>query len=172
RFGIELADLSYLMAPEDIFSEGLLYLTNDGKEISTIGSISNNLLKQFGIKQKVYAAEISWAPLLNFIKRNKITFRELPRFPEVRRDLALLVDETVSFAELRALAFKTEKKLLKKIALFDVYKGDKIPSGRKQYAISFVLQDPDKTLTDKYVEEVMNRLLTAFTDKFGATLRN
>jgi len=172
RFGIELADLTYSMAPDDIFAEGLVYLTNGGKEIATIGTISNGLLKQFGFKQKVYAAEVSWLPILNFIKRHKITFKELPRFPEVRRDLALLVDETVSFAELRALAFKTEKRLLKKITLFDVYRGDKIPSGKKQYAISFLLQDTEKTLTDKYVEEVMNRLFSAFSDKFGATLRN
>jgi phenylalanyl-tRNA synthetase beta chain len=172
RFGIELADLTYSMAPDDIFVEGLTYSTNGGKEIATIGTISNSLLKQFGIKQKVYAAEVSWAPILNFIKRHKITFKELPRFPEVRRDLALLVDETVSFAELRALAFKTEKKLLKKVTLFDVYRGDKIPSGKKQYAISFLLQDTEKTLTDKYVEEVMNRLFSAFSDKFGASLRN
>ncbi len=172
RFGIELADLTYSMAPDDIFAEGLVYLTNGGKEIATIGTISNGLLKQFGFKQKVYAAEVSWLPILNFIKRHKITFKELPRFPEVRRDLALLVDETVSFAELRALALKTEKRLLKKITLFDVYRGDKIPSGKKQYAISFLLQDTEKTLTDKYVEEVMNRLFSAFSDKFGATLRN
>nr|MBP9018978.1 phenylalanine--tRNA ligase subunit beta [Bacteroidales bacterium] len=172
RFGIELADLTYSMAPDDIFVEGLTYSTNGGKEIATIGTISNSLLKQFGIKQKVYAAEVSWATILNFIKRHKITFKELPRFPEVRRDLALLVDETVSFAELRALAFKTEKKLLKKVTLFDVYRGDKIPSGKKQYAISFLLQDTEKTLTDKYVEEVMNRLFSAFSDKFGASLRN
>ena len=89
----------------------------------------------------------------------------------MRRDLALLIDENVSFAELRKLAFKTEKKILKQVTLFDVYRGDKIPSGKKQYAISFVLQDLEKTLTDKYVEDVMNRLLSAFMEKFGASLR-
>ena len=98
-------------------------------------------------------------------------YKELPKFPEVKRDLALLINENVSFAELRKAAFKTEKKILKQVTLFDVYRGDKIPKGKKQYALSFILQDLEKTLTDKYVEDVMNKLLTAFMEHFGASLR-
>ncbi|OFY38729.1 MAG: phenylalanine--tRNA ligase subunit beta [Bacteroidetes bacterium GWF2_40_14] len=171
RFGIRLDELEYEAAPADIFTEGLIYKTQGGKELAIMGTINNQLLKQFGIKQQVFAAEISWNVLFNQVKKQKVLFSELPKFPEVRRDLALLIDENVSFAELRKLAFKTEKKILKQVTLFDVYRGDKIPDGKKQYALSFTLQDIEKTLTDKYVEEVMNRLLGSFMERFGATLR-
>ena len=171
RFGIELNELEYNAAPADIFAEGLVYKTAGGKELATMGTISSQLLKQFDIKQQVFAAEISWNILFNQVKKQKVLFSDLPKFPEVRRDLALLIDESVSFAELRKVAFKTEKKILKQVTLFDVYRGDKIPEGKKQYAVSFTLQDLEKTLTDKYVEDVMNRLLSAFIERFGASLR-
>ena len=100
-----------------------------------------------------------------------MAFKELPRFPEVRRDLALLLDESVRYADLQASAVKVAKKLLKQVTLFDVYRGDKIPAGKKQYAMGFVLQDLEKTLTDADVERVMDRLLSTFTNEFGAVLR-
>ena len=105
------------------------------------------------------------------MKRDKISYKELPKYPEVRRDLALLLDEGVSFADLRRTAYKTGKKILKSVSLFDVYKGDKIPQGKKQYALSFVLQDLDKTLTDADVERIMQKLLSSFQNENGATLR-
>ena len=101
----------------------------------------------------------------------KVKFQEMPKFPEVRRDLALLVDESVSYAELSKAAFKAVKKILKQVTLFDVYRGDKIPEGKKQYALNFVLQDPEKTLTDNEVEKAMSRLLATYQNSFGATLR-
>ena len=104
-------------------------------------------------------------------KKNKVKYRELPKYPEVKRDLALIIDESVNYSDIRNSAFKTERKLLKDVMLFDVYRGDKIPAGKKQYAISFSLQDIDKTLTDKSVEEVMNKLLGRFMADFGASLR-
>jgi len=171
RFGIDLNDLNFSPAPADLFTEGLTYKTNGGKDLVVMGTLNNNLLRQFGIKQQVYAAEISWNVLLNLVKKQKVTYKELPKFPEVKRDLALLMDEKISFADLRSLAFKTERKLLKQVTLFDVYRGDKIPQGKKQYAISFVLQDLEKTMTDKYVEDTMNRLLSAFINQYGASLR-
>ncbi len=170
RFGIDVNDLTYEAAPSDIFAEGLSYFIGE-KRLADLGTVNSSLLKMFGIKQPVFAAEISWKVLLNAIKKQKILYKELPRFPEVRRDLALLVNEDVTFAELRKCAFKIEKRLLKQVVLFDVYRGDKIPEGKKQYALSFTLQDPEKTLTDKYVEEIMSRLLSAFSDTFGAQLR-
>ena len=172
KFGIEIKDLDYEGAPSDIFSEGLSYkLKSSGKEIVTMGAIKDKLAKKFGIKQKVYAAEFSWDVLLNKVKKNSVKFTELPRFPEVKRDLALLLDYQVSFADLRNAAYQAEKKLLKNIVLFDVYTGDKIPEGKKQYAISFYLQDPDNTLTDKAVDAIMEKLLRLFKEKFGAELR-
>ena len=171
RYGIEPADLEYSSAPSDIFSEGLVYKTQSGKEIGMMGTISQTLLKRFGIKQQVFAAEISWDILFQLIKKQKVLFKEMPKFPEVKRDLALLLDEGVSFTEIRKSAFKAERKILKSVTLFDVYRGDKIPEGKKQYAISFVLQDSEKTLTDKYVEETMTKLLKNFETNFGAQLR-
>ncbi len=171
RFGVELADLEYSVAPSDMYAEGLVYKVAGGKQIAVLGTVSNTLLKEFGIKQPVFAAEISWNTVLKAVKKNKIQYKELPKYPEVKRDLAILLDENVSFAELRKSAFATEKKLLKNVILFDVYKGDKIPQGKKQYAISFTLQDMDKTLNDKSVEVVMEKLLKTFSEKFGAALR-
>ena len=172
KFAVDIKDLDYEGAPSDIFSEGLTYkLKASGKEIVTMGAIKDKLAKKFGIKQKVYAAEFSWDVLLNKVKKNSVKFTELPRFPEVKRDLALLLDYQVSFADLRNAAYQAEKKLLKNIVLFDVYTGDKIPEGKKQYAISFYLQDPDKTLTDKAVDAIMEKLLRLFKEKFGAELR-
>ena len=136
-----------------------------------MGTVSAKRLKEFGIKQAVYAAEINWNLLLKLVAKNRIQYRELPKYPEVRRDLALLLDADVSFAQIRKCAFATEKKLLKSVALFDVYTGDKIPEGKKQYAVSFVLQDNEKTLTDKVVESVMEKLLKKFAQEFGAQLR-
>ena len=171
KFGITLANLEYESAPSDLFAEGLVYRMNGGKTLAVMGTVAKARLKQFGIKQPVFAAEISWSTLLKAVKKNKVQYSELPKFPEVKRDLALLLDENVSFAELRKTALGAEKKLLKSVTLFDVYKGDKIPEGKKQYALSFVLQDLEKTLNDKAVESVMNKLLGAFQHKHGATLR-
>ncbi len=170
RFGVDVNSLSFASAPSDMFAEGLIYSQGE-KELAVMGTISGSMLKRMGIKQQVYAAEISWDNLFRIIRKHKVLYKELPKFPEVKRDLALLLDEGVSFAEIRREAFKCEKRVLKNVTLFDVYRGDKIASGKKQYAISFVLQDNEKTLTDKYVESVMERLLKCFEEKFGALLR-
>ena len=170
KFGVDVTNLEYALAPADLFSEGLSFMIN-GKQLAVMGTVAPARLKQFGIKQQVYAAEINWNLLLKQIKKNKVQYKELPKYPEVKRDLALLLDKEVSFAELRKAAFATEKKLLKGVNLFDVYTGEKIPEGKKQYAINFVLQDIEKTLTDKAVEAIMAKLLKTFQDKFGATLR-
>ena len=172
RYGTDLYSLEYEAAPADLFSEGLIYkMPGTGEQLAVMGTINPKLAKQFGIKQPVFAVEISWPLLFTLVKRNKIKYKELPKFPEVRRDLALLLDENVSYADLRKTAFKVGKKLLKNVGLFDVYRGDKIPEGKKQYAMSFVLQDLDKTLTDTDVEKFMSKLLGTFTHEFGAALR-
>ena len=172
RFGCDIYSLETEAAPADLFSEGLAYnLPGSHQPLAVMGTISPARLKQFGIKQPVFAAEINWPTLFTLIKRNKIKYSELPKFPEVRRDLALLLDESVSYADLRKSALRVGKKLLKQVGLFDVYRGDKIAEGKKQYALSFVLQDLEKTLTDNDVERVMSKLLATFQNEFGATLR-
>ena len=172
RFGCDIYSLETDAAPADLFSEGLAYnLPGSHQPLAVMGTISPARLKQFGIKQPVFAAEISWPALFELVKRNKIKYKELPKFPEVRRDLALLLDESVCYADLRRSALRVGKKLLKQVGLFDVYRGDKIAEGKKQYALSFVLQDLDKTLTDNDVERVMSKLLSTFQNEFGAILR-
>ena len=172
RFGCDIYSLQTEAAPADLFSEGLAYcLPGSNQQLAVMGTIAPARLKQFGIKQPVFAAEINWPAFFTLIKRNKIKYSELPKFPEVRRDLALLLDESVSYADLRKSALRVGKKLLKNIGLFDVYRGDKIAEGKKQYALSFVLQDLEKTLTDNDVEKVMSKLLATFQNEFGATLR-
>ncbi len=172
RYGADLNQMWTADAPSDIFSEGVVYsLPGQGRPLATLGTIEPQLARRFGIKQPVFAAEINWLTLFELVKRGKVAFCELPKFPEVRRDLALLLDEKVQYAELRAAAFKNARKLLKEVSLFDVYRGDKIPGDKKQYALGFVLQDQEKTLTDQDVERVMERLLGTFVNDFGAQLR-
>ena len=172
RFGCDIYSLQTEAAPADLFSEGLTYMMpGSNQPLAVMGTIAPARLKQFGIKQPVFAAEINWPAFFTLIKRNKIKYSELPKFPEVRRDLALLLDESVSYADLRKSALRVGKKLLKNVGLFDVYRGDKIAEGKKQYALSFVLQDLEKTLTDADVEKVMSKLLATFQNEFGATLR-
>lgn len=172
RYAIALDKMETSAAPEDIFSEGLVYkLPGTHETFATMGTVSPALARKFDVRQPVFAVEIVWPVLLKLISRVSVKFQEMPRFPEVRRDLALLVDEPVSYADLSRAAFKAVKKILKQVTLFDVYRGDKIPEGKKQYALNFVLQDSEKTLTDAEVEKAMERLLATYQNSFGATLR-
>lgn len=172
RFGAELKDMWTDAAPSDIFAEGVVYsLPGQKKVLLTLGTVKPAFARKFGVKQPVFAAEINWETLFELVRRDKVAFRELPKFPEVRRDLALLLDEKVEYSALQTSARKCAKKLIRQVSLFDVYRGDKIPEGKKQYAMSFVLQDVEKTLTDQDVERVMERILDTFRTEFGAILR-
>ncbi len=171
RYGADIYKMRCEAAPDDIFSEGVSYSIPGAGRLAVMGTVNPALARRFGIKQAVYAAEIEWPALFELVRRDKLAFSEMPKFPEVRRDLALLLDEKVSYAELRAAALKQEKKLLRQVGLFDVYRGDKIPEGKKQYALSFIIRDPERTLTDQDTERVMDRLLSTFVKDFGAQLR-
>ena len=172
RFGADIYQMEATPAPADIFSEGVVYsLPGQHLPLAVMGTVLPALARRFDVKQPVFAAEINWNTLFMLVKRDKVSFKEMPKFPEVRRDLALLLDESVSYGDLRKSAFKSAKKLLKQVTLFDVYRGDKIPAGKKQYALGFVLQDLEKTLTDADVERIMERILSTFQNEFGATLR-
>ena len=173
RYRIDVTSMVQGAAPADLFSEGITY-SLPGKEpklLATLGCMNPVLCKRFGIKQPVFAAEINWEVLFGLIKRDKFSFKELPKFPEVRRDLALLLDEGVSYADVRKTALRTGKKLIKSVSLFDVYRGEKILFGKKQYALNFVLQDPERTLTDADVERTMDNVLKALQSDLGAILR-
>ena len=173
RYRVDVQTLIMGAAPTDIFAEGITY-SLPGKEpklLATLGTVQPGLCKRFGVKQPVFAAEINWEVFFSLVRRDKFSFKELPRFPEVRRDLALLLDEGVSYAEVRKSALRAGKKLIKSITLFDVYRGEKIPAGKKQYALNFVLQDLEATLTDAIVEKTMERVLGALQTELGAILR-
>jgi phenylalanyl-tRNA synthetase beta chain len=152
------------------FSEAL-QVTGDGKPIAAFGLVHPDILKGFDIKQPVLYADLLWTELLRKAGGRKFTYHEIPKFPEVKRDFALLLDQGVSYRQIHDLAFKTEKKLLREVQLFDVYTGDKLPSGKKSYAVSFTLQNEDKTLTDKQIDTAMKRLQTGFEKELGAELR-
>ena len=173
RFGADLWQMREEPAPADIFSEGSAWYLpgNGGKQLAVLGTVQPALAKKFGIKQPVVAAEIDWNTLFSIVKRDKVKFRELPQFPQVRRDLALLLDEGVRYADLRAAAFKNAKGLLRQVGIFDVYRGKGVPDGKKQYAMSLVLRDDARTLTDGEVERTVGRLLEVFKNQFGAELR-
>ena len=172
RYAVDIFTLETKPAPSDIFAEGISYsLPGTHEPLAVIGTVSPALARKFDVRQPVFAAEIYWQTLLKLVSRVKVKFQEMPKFPEVKRDLAVLIDENVAYADLCRAAQKSVKKILKQVSLFDVYRGDKIPEGKKQYAINFVLQDPEKTLTDQEVEKAMSRLLATFQNQFGAVLR-
>ncbi len=153
----------------DVFSEGIA--VSLGKEtIIEIGVVKKSILKHFGIKQEVFFADFNWAAILKLIS-NKVKFAEIPKYPEVRRDLALLIDKAVSYESIYTIAKQTEKSLLKNIDLFDVYEGQNLPKGKKSYALSFSLQDSSKTLTDEQIDRIMNKLQKNFETELGAVLR-
>ena len=155
----------------DCFSDGLVLKAQNGKAIGYIAIVARGLLKQFDIDQEVYYADLYWKELLKLNKQYKAVINDLPKYPEVKRDFALLVDKTVEFADLARAAFATEKKLLKNVYLFDVYEGKNLEAGKKSYALSFILQDAENTLKDTQIENIMNRLKATFENQFHATLR-
>lgn len=153
-----------------MFTEGLAYYSQNVK-LAEVGSVGKKQLDAFDIKQEVHVAIINWDTLLQNLPDGEKQYKSVPKFPEVRRDLALLLDTGIKFENLKKLAFDTERKLLKSVGIFDIYQGDKIPAGKKSYALSFILQDEEKTLNDKVIDKTMKRIQKAFEQNFGAELR-
>lgn len=151
-------------------STGLKYLLGQS-EVGIIGSISGSYLKEFDIAQPVYYAELNWDMLLSMIPTQLARYQEMPKFPEVRRDLALLVDQKITFNDIERVAFQTETKLLTKVGLFDVYEGENLERGKKSYAVAFVLREETHTLTEKEIERTMERLIKAFSNQLNARIR-
>ena len=170
RLGIQISSLNTNKIQNDVFSEGLSY-TSGKKLLAETGAVHPNLLKQFDIKAPVYYADIQWDAIMQMLGQTDIRYRELPRFPDVRRDLSLMVDHKVRFSEICDIACRAERKLLKHINLFDVYEGDKIESGKKSYAVSFILQDMEQTLTDAHINQAMQRIAQALSKDVGAVAR-
>ncbi|MBR6867006.1 MAG: phenylalanine--tRNA ligase subunit beta [Prevotella sp.] len=154
-----------------MFSAGLTIENRGGKKLVEMGVLAKKLQKQFGIDNTVYYAEMNWTQLMKVTKKNEVTFTEVPKFPAVSRDLALLVDNSVEFAQIEQIARQSEKKLLKKVELFDVYEGEKLPAGKKSYAVNFILQDEEKTMGDKQIEAIMQKLIANLKKQLNAELR-
>ena len=152
------------------FSDGLMYKFKKNRLVC-FGKLDKNLCKAFSVKSDVYAADFNWDLVLELAGYTKIKHQEVSKFPEVRRDLSLLVDKSVSFDELSNIATQVDNKILKTVNLFDVYEGEKLPEGKKSYALSFIMADDSKTLTDKYVDKVMDRLMKSFKEQVGAEVR-
>ena len=170
RFGIDIYALQSESIDDDLYADAIVFKQGP-KELLRMGVVSPIVRKKFDIKQEVYFAEIDFDQLIKMTKKSKVQFKELSKFPEVKRDLALLVDKGVSFSTLRSIAFGAEKKLLKSVSLFDVYEGDKLPEGKKSYALSFILEDRNQTLTDKQIERSMSNIQTQLEQKAGAEVR-
>ena len=170
RLGVDPSTLQTIEEKDELFSQSLVWRKRE-KNFVQAGLVARNLLSGFGIKQPVWYADFDFDLILNALRTHKIAFTELSRYPEVRRDLALLVGREVRFADLKAAAFAAERRLLKEVSLFDVYEGESIAPGKKSYALSFVLQDSEKTLTDTQIDATMQKLIRAFESQFEATLR-
>ena len=171
RIGVKPGMIVRKKSENDIFSAGLTIENRGGKKLIEMGIITKKLLKQFGLDAPVFYAELNWTALIKVIKKNEVLYTEVPKFPAVSRDLALLVDNSVEFAQIEQIARATEKKLLKKVELFDVYEGDKLPAGKKSYAVNFILQDEEKTMGDKQIEAIMNKLIAQLKKQLNAELR-
>lgn len=171
RLGVDLAKVTVERLENELFQDGLVLKAANGKALGFIGIVACKVLKIFDIDQEVFYADLDWNQLLKQNKQYKAVITDLPKYPEVKRDFALLVDKSVEFADLARAAFSTEKKLLKNVFLFDVYEGKNLEEGKKSYALSFILQDAEDTLKDTQIENIMNRLKATFEEKFHATLR-
>lgn len=171
RLGVNLQKVILGNLANDIYSAGLSITTSSGRQLGTMGIVSPKICKELDIETDVYYAELSWTLLMKEIKKSKVTFSEISKFPAVKRDLALLLEKNVQFAEIEKIATESERKLLKDVALFDVYEGKNLPAGKKSYAVSFYLQDEGKTLNDKQIDAIMKKIQTNLEQKLGAQLR-
>ena len=156
---------------EEIYSASINIATRAGKQLGSMGIIAKAILKKADIKQEVLFAELDWNALVKLSVKKKVTFAPLPKTQPVKRDLALLIDKSVTMAQIEAVVRESERKLLKDVTLFDVYEGKNLPEGKKSYAIAMTIQDDEKTLQDKQIEAVMNKIITNLEKRLGASLR-
>lgn len=172
RLRMPMGRLQCVASSEHFLAEGLAYKFKDNnKQLAVVGRISRDTLQKMDCRQEVFYVDINWDLLLKTFPSKDVTYSEIPKFPEVRRDLALVLDNNVTFAQIEAVAYATEKKLLRRVSLFDVYQGKGIAEGMKSYAVSFVLQDPDRTLNDKQIETVMTKLQKNLETQLNAKIR-
>lgn len=171
RLGLSLQAVTLVKGENNIFEDSISLVTKAGKIIAELGVVAYKLTKNMGITNEVFFADIYWDNLLKAVKKHVVEYKEISKYPAVSRDLALLVDKTVEFEQIKEIAYSTEKKLLKAVELFDVYEGKNLPEGKKSYAVNFILQDEQKTLNDKQIDSIMNKLIDNLTKRLNAELR-
>ena len=170
RLGFSIEQLQVNEVSDELFAEGLSYSGNN-KTLVNVGIVTKKWLKKFDVDAPVYYADFNWDNVLILHKKHKVLFEELPKFPAVRRDLALLIDKSVKFSKIKELAYYTDRKILREVDLFDVYEGKGVPDGKKSYAVSFILRDDKATLNDKQIEKTMQKLIETYKKELGAELR-
>ena len=171
RLGVNPGIMVCEHSDNNVFGKALVLKTRAGKVLCEMGTVCHKILKKMDIDQDVFFADLNWDNLMRAIKKNETLYHDISKFPSVSRDLALLIDKSVQFEQIEQIARQTEKKLLKSVELFDVYEGKNLPDGKKSYAVNFILQDETKTLTDKQIEAIMNKLINNLKQKLGAELR-
>ena len=171
RLGLSLQTVTLAKGENNIFEDSISIVTKAGKIIVELGVVAYKLTKNMGITNEVFFADIYWDNLLKAVKKHVVEYKEISKYPAVSRDLALLVDKTVEFEQIKEIAYSTEKKLLKAVELFDVYEGKNLPEGKKSYAVNFILQDEQKTLNDKQIDSIMKKLIDNLTKRLNAELR-
>ena len=171
RLGLSLQAVTLVKGENNIFEDSISIVTKTGKIIAELGVVAYKLTKNMGITNEVFFADIYWDNLLKAVKKHVVEYKEISKYPAVSRDLALLVDKTVEFEQIKEIAYSTEKKLLKAVELFDVYEGKNLPEGKKSYAVNFILQDEQKTLNDKQIDSIMKKLIDNLTKRLNAELR-
>ena len=171
RLGIPMGAFLWQASQNDIFAKGLALCDRQGKVFAEFGLVAKAITGKMDLSQDVYFADIHWTRLMKKVPQKTVNFKELAKFPAVKRDLALLLDKGVEFEQVRQLAEKCDKKLLKSVELFDVYEGKNLPAGKKSYAVSFILQDETKTMSDKAIDAIMQKIITTMQKQLGAELR-
>ena len=171
RLGIPAGLLVYETSENNIFTYAMKVMNRGGKVVAELGYVADGIRKNFGLTSEVFFADLNWTAIMKLVSKKDVEFKEISKFPAVSRDLALLLDKEVLFKDVVAVATQTEKKLLKKVELFDVYEGKNLPQGKKSYAVNFILQDENATLKDKQIEAIMQKLIANLKGKLGAELR-
>jgi len=171
RLGVPFGAIVFKEGSNDIFSKSICIEKRGGKVLAQLGIVAKRLQVAFDIPTEVYFADIAWQQVMRLIRKEKVSYTDLPKYPAVSRDLALLVDKSVEFAQIESIAYQTERKLLKEVSLFDVYEGKNLPAGKKSYAVNFILQDEQKTMGDKQIDAIMQKLIQNLTKQLGAELR-
>ena len=171
RIGLPFGNIVFKEGNNAVFSQSMAIENRGGKLLAEMGIINKALQKQFGIANEVYYAELNWSQLTKAVRKNQVLYREISKYPAVSRDLALLLDQSIAFSEVEKVAYQSEKKLLKSVELFDVYEGKNLPAGKKSYAVNFILQDEQRTLNDKQIDAIMQKIITNLKKQLHAELR-